>query len=206
MAGQCPTCGKPFGVRKRCYSCSPGKVRTGCEVACSVCGTMFYAQLNQILDIERQAATYCSVPCKNKGMTGRETRPGKRYVRRDGYVAVKTGVRKYELEHRLVMAEALGRPLRKDEHVHHLDGNKQHNDLTNLVLLTPSEHEALHAATDHVRAQSHRVTLICKRCGAEYERKRGRVAESNYCSAACRLEVQHEAARAHWAARRAAKE
>lgn len=35
-------------------------------------------------------------------------------------------------EHRFVMAKALGRPLRKNELVDHMDGNKQNNALSNL--------------------------------------------------------------------------
>lgn len=38
------------------------------------------------------------------------------------------------LEHRLVMSEVLGRPLYRDETVHHKDGNKAHNDPANLEL------------------------------------------------------------------------
>jgi transposase len=40
----------------------------------------------------------------------------------------------YVLEHRFKMAESLGRPLTKDESVHHVDGNKQNNDISNLQL------------------------------------------------------------------------
>lgn len=40
----------------------------------------------------------------------------------------------YVLEHRLVMAEALGRPLLPHETVHHIDGQHDHNDLHNLQL------------------------------------------------------------------------
>ena len=43
-------------------------------------------------------------------------------------------------EHRLVMAEHLGRPLRSDEHIHHIDGNRTNNDVSNLMILDNSEH------------------------------------------------------------------
>jgi len=43
-------------------------------------------------------------------------------------------------EHRLVVAEHLGRPLAHYEHVHHVDGNTLNNHPENLVLLDGREH------------------------------------------------------------------
>lgn len=46
--------------------------------------------------------------------------------------------------HRLVMAEALGRVLRRDEIVHHIDGDKCNNALYNLELCSNSVHLKKH--------------------------------------------------------------
>ncbi len=51
----------------------------------------------------------------------------------------------YISEHRAFMALHLGRPLEITESVHHIDGNKQNNDITNLQLYGQDEHSQLHA-------------------------------------------------------------
>jgi hypothetical protein len=56
---------------------------------------------------------------------------------------------KRELEHRVIMAEVLGRPLRSDEQVHHIDGNRANNDPSNLVIVDASEHTKITAKRHH---------------------------------------------------------
>jgi len=46
--------------------------------------------------------------------------------------------------HRIVAEQMLGRPLKKGEIVHHIDGNKRNNDPSNLMVMTQSEHCRLH--------------------------------------------------------------
>lgn len=80
---------------------------------------------------------------------GRKMRPGKcgdckgRIISGEGYVWIlkpdhpRAYSGKYVPEHVLVMEEALGRYLDTDnESVHHIDGDRQNNDLSNLQLRT----------------------------------------------------------------------
>ena len=66
---------------------------------------------------------------------------GGRVIREDGYVLVLSNEYPtmknktvYVLEHRLNMAKHLNRPLEKWESVHHIDGNRQNNNILNLQL------------------------------------------------------------------------
>ena len=66
--------------------------------------------------------------------------------------------------HRLVMSTLLGRPLRRDEHVHHVDGDKQNNRPDNLQLLSAGEH----CWRTHHR---HPVVVECAWCQALFRPK-----------------------------------
>ena len=63
----------------------------------------------------------------------------------------------YVYQHRLVMERHLGRLLTQGEIVHHLDGDKANNDLSNLELLRQSDHVRLHEPENHNRyVRAHR--------------------------------------------------
>ena len=47
-------------------------------------------------------------------------------------------------EHRLIMERHLGRTLLTSEHVHHIDENKRNNQLSNLLLISNSDHAKEH--------------------------------------------------------------
>lgn len=62
-----------------------------------------------------------------------------------GYLTFTVGPNKHRHVH-TVMAEKhiLGRPIRRDEVVHHKDGNKLNNEISNLEVMTRAAHTAHH--------------------------------------------------------------
>ena len=56
--------------------------------------------------------------------------------------------RKYVELHRVVMENHLGRLLTEDEEVHHKDENPKNNALSNLELISKSDHQRQHALKD----------------------------------------------------------
>ena len=87
-----------------------------------------------------------------------------RHIRIDG---------KKQRAHRVIMARHIGRPLRADEVVHHLDRDPLNNELSNLALMDRAQHEALHAR----EMRRYPDIKKCKRCGEVFvvnRRKRRR--------------------------------
>lgn len=76
-------------------------------------------------------------------------KPGEKLIGGDGYYLIKKpkGYKgnsyidgRYIYEHRYIVEQRLGRPLKYNENVDHKDGNKLNNDPRNLVLKTRAQH------------------------------------------------------------------
>jgi len=148
----CPNCKKGFKTyashNKRCCSAECAKeLRTReryekYKCICKVCGIAFLPPRPS------EGGYYCSYKCR--GIATRKVR-----IQRMGYwrvckpehpAATKQG---YVAEHRLIMEQAIGRLLRDDEEVHHLNRDGLDNRLENLQLMTISEHRTMHALDSH---------------------------------------------------------
>lgn len=105
----------------------------------------------RVTDARRRLFHDRSCASKQARLEGRIGRPRQRdvsstYVTKDGYITVFVGVDHpmayasgYIQQHRLVMAEIIGRPLLPNENVHHINGNRQDNRPENLELWVKSQ-------------------------------------------------------------------
>lgn len=90
---------------------------------------------------------------------------GHKKKRMDGYIAVyypghpcatNAG---YIMEHRYLMEQSIGRLLKPDEVVHHINHNRADNRLENLQLLTNKEHAALHMRERHANQRRNDLSI-----------------------------------------------
>lgn len=65
-------------------------------------------------------------------------------VKPSGYVEITRGPNKGRTQHRVIAEQIVGRPLRRDEVVHHHDHNRAHNAPENLEVMPLRDHTSKH--------------------------------------------------------------
>lgn len=88
--------------------------------------------------------------------------------------------------HRVVAAEALGRTLRHDEHVHHKDENRLNWNADNLEVISGPAHSSHHHADQEA--------VQCSVCGQPMERPQSRILARVFCGATCAARGNERAA------------
>ena len=134
------------------------------ERQCTRCGKVFAVRAS--IAQRKGGGTYCSRQCQWPTTT--TLRPGVRLTEQ-GYAAVRgrrpaTGSR---LEHRVVVARILGRPLPRKAVIHHVNGDRTDNRPQNLVVCeNAGSHNLLHMRT-RIRAAggNPNTDVLCCRCG-----------------------------------------
>ena len=130
----CETRVKENKVHYCSAECRNNGQRKGKEINCKYCGNKFYTTRND----------FCSKECWLKYK--KEHYEHKLY-KENGYICryVKDYNKKGNVkEHRYIMEQLLERKLKPNEIVHHIDGNKENNDINNLQVMTRGEHSKLH--------------------------------------------------------------
>ncbi len=109
-------------------------------MTCKECGRKYLSK--------NSSSKYCSKPCvwKNNGKS-RAKKPETWWKDRKGYtvglVLLDTGERIRVRQHRWVVERHLGRKLLPNEDVHHKDGNRSNNDISNLEVMDRHDHMVL---------------------------------------------------------------
>lgn len=124
---------------------------------CGNCGKEFYTRLAYIK--RGDSCRFCSVFCMREHLRNRPMRR----LEKNGYVVVKRDGEQIR-EHRAVMQDFLGRKLKTNEHVHHINGNKNDNQLDNLKVVESSEHHRTHR---EAYRKEHGRYIGCNSCGKQ---------------------------------------
>lgn len=139
------------GLPKFCSRACIGRHRKGSgsgptpnhHFECVQCGRSCSVYRSPTAPVEPR---FCSLACIGASQRG-DQNPAYhtgRHIDAQGYIRVRVDGR-YELEHRVVMAEHIGRPLLAKEVVHHRNCVRTDNRIENLQLVSgQGEHMAIH--------------------------------------------------------------
>lgn len=128
------------------------------RVKCHVCGNyrVVRTKSDSIDGYEKRRPSCRACGYKQRMVTlggHSATWKGGRIIDTKGYIRVwKKGVG-YLKEHRYVWEESFG-PIPSEHVIHHIDGDKQNNNITNLICLTKKEHDKLHAPFRRKKCQT----------------------------------------------------
>lgn len=139
------------------------------KIQCDVCKRIMHRHKGEAwhLKAERYPGDrhVCSPECCGK-LGRRSNYKPKAVLRKDGYIFIGK-----HREHTLIVEESIGRKLRKEERVHHIDGDKGNNYIKNLIVCeNTSEHNIIHKQLERLAFLLLQKDIIrfCKNCKTYY--------------------------------------
>lgn len=116
---------------------------------CEICGN----PIKNVWGKRLQTARFCSVKCKAIWQSKIPSNEhscwkGGRRLEISGYISIRIN-KTYKYEHRYVMEKILNRPLKRNEVVHHIDGDRQNNHPSNLLLFEKQIHDSMETSKRH---------------------------------------------------------
>lgn len=142
------------------------------DAECDCCGKQYKViyrnYLKSQIKRDNSGETFCSKCAVSKSNQNRKGNGKDYYISGDGYKMVRTGDkqngigwRAYSKEHKVVIEQYIGRKLKKGEVVHHIDGNKLNNNLSNLFLCSGhTEHRVAHTSLESVGIELYKIGAI----------------------------------------------
>lgn len=76
----------------------------------------------------------------------------------------------------------------KNYDVHHIDGDKDNNDISNLQLINKTKHAKMHAEKQSIE----QIIKTCEYCGEEYKSSSNIAHRQRFCSAKCKARYRRE--------------
>lgn len=180
----CETCGKAFYVsqtqkingRRFCSNkCHNKSQESKVAVRCEVCGAVKTFSKSTAKN-RRCCSLKCYEQFRYKNGLGRHHNGKEARLNSFGYVMIwepTHSKRGWAFEHRVLVEKHLGRRLRSDEHVHHIDSDKTNNALPNLQVVDGRTHGRITGKINTARRKSTEQRL------SEYERLYGPLPSQN---------------------------
>jgi hypothetical protein len=167
----CKHCGKEFKAKPSLVAVGKSKYcsrecfrQRSVERICHTCGKTFSIYQSKTRE---SRGLYCSRDCYYESKIGKRTSTDTEFkighipanfkegnlINSQGYILElckdhpKANRHGYVQQHRLIVERHIGRYLKNEELIHHIDGNKQNNDISNLYLFeSNSSHAKYHLA------------------------------------------------------------